>query len=525
MTNCTITSDEINYLIYRYLIESGFAHTSYMFQHETHILQNSNIKTENVKPGALIHYLQKGLLYTEVEYHANEDGTEKHCIAPFTLLTTHICKTEEDDDDEDDKDNNDSDYSNNIGINGKISNNKRSRKEKKDDIKKKDKKIKKDNEDSMKDSLNESEDIEVDIENSNEPESNLISPKDVISLNGHKAEVFVCSWNPVEPLLATGSGDSTACIWTIPDSPNDPVKPAIVLEHKSENDEDSKDITTIEWNPSGTLLATGAYDGKARIWNKSGQLIYTMNRHHAPIFSLKWNKKGDLFLTGSVDKTAIIWDSNTGEARQQYSFHSAPILDVDWKDDITFATCSTDKQIFVCQLGSPEPLIQFTGHEDEINIIKWDPESTLLASCSDDRTARVWSMDQTTALCTFKEHEKEIYTIKWCTNTEKTKILATASFDSTIRLWDVLNNTCLHVLQNHNDAVYSLSFSPNGLYLASGSFDQHLNVWSVETGALIKTYVGEGGIFEVSWNKKGDKVAVCFANNLVVVVNLSLENK
>jgi len=60
----------------------------------------------------------------------------------------------------------------------------------------------------------------------------------------------------------------------------------------------------------------------ARIWNKSGQLIYTMKRHHAPIFSLKWNKKGDLFLTGSVDKTAIIWDSNTGEARQQYSFHS-----------------------------------------------------------------------------------------------------------------------------------------------------------------------------------------------------------
>jgi len=534
MTNCTITSDEINYLIYRYLIESGFAHTSYMFQHETHILQNSNIKTENVKPGALIHYLQKGLLYTEVEYHANEDGTEKHCIAPFSLLTTHHCKTEEDEDDDDYKDNNDSDYSN-IAINGKISNNKRSRKEKKEDIlnqkkdKKGDKRIKKENDDSMKDSLNESEDIEVDIENSNnENESNLISQKDVINLYGHEAEVFVCSWNPVEPLLATGSGDRTARIWSIPDSPNDPVKPAIVLEHSAENNNKySKDVTTLEWNPSGNLLATGAYDGQARVWNKSGQLIHTMKRHSSAIFSLKWNQNGDLFLTGSADKTAVIWDSNTGEARQQYSFHSGAILDVDWKDDITFATCSTDKQIYVCQLGSPEPLIQFTGHEDEINIVKWDPESSLLASCSDDRTARVWSMDQTTAICTFKEHEKEIYTLKWCPNTKNTKILATASFDSTIRLWDVLNKTCLHVLQNHNEVVYSLSFSPNGLYLASGSFDQHLNIWSVENGALIKTYIGEGGIFEVSWNKKGDKIAVCFSNNLVALVNLnlSLENK
>jgi len=31
----------------------------------------------------------------------------------------------------------------------------------------------------------------------------------------------------------------------------------------------------------------------------------------------------------------------------------------------------------------------------------------------------------------------------------------------------------------------------------------------------MKTFIGEGGIFEVSWNKKGDKVAVCFENHLV----------
>ncbi|KAL6623915.1 WD40 repeat-like protein [Neocallimastix californiae] len=511
MSNCTVTSDEINYLVYRYLIESGFLHTSYMFQHETHILQNSNIKTEEVKPGALIHYLQKGLLYTEVEYHASENGAERHCVVPFSLISKHHCKTEEELEDEEE---NESDYSNNTAVNSRQSNNKRSRKEKKD--KKSEKKIKRENEDSVKDSLNESEDIEVDIENSNnESELNLISQKDVIQLNGHEEGVFVCSWNPIEPLLATGSGDGTARIWTIPTKPDDPVKLPIVLEHEPEPNQEHKDITTLAWNKSGTLLATGTYDGKTRLWTKDGELLYTMRKHTAAIFSLKWNRKGNLFLTGSVDNTAIIWDSSTGEARQQYNLHKGPVLEVDWKDDITFATCSIDKQIYVCKLGSPEPIIQFSGHEDEINIIKWDPESELLASCSDDRTACVWSMKQTTPICIFREHEKEIYTIKWCTNSKKTKILATASFDSTIRLWDVLNNTCLHVLQNHLDAVYSVSFNPFGFYLASGSLDHRLNIWSVETGELIKTYVGENDIFEVSWNEKGDKVAVCFANNVV----------
>ncbi|ORX58485.1 WD40 repeat-like protein [Piromyces finnis] len=519
MTNCTITSDEINYLIYRYLVESGFKHTSFMFQHETHILQNSNIKTENVKPGALIHYLQKGLLYTEVEYHANEDGTEKHCIAPFSLLTPHHCKTEEDDDD---KDNNDTDYSINTSLNNKLSNNKRNRKERKSDIKrerKSDKRIKKDNDESTKDSLNESEDIEVDIENSNnEQETNLISQKDIVNFVGNDTSVYVCSWNPVEPLLATGS-KGTASIWTVPESPNDPIKPPIILDHKQDNKE-VPDVTSIEWNPSGTLLATGAYDGLARIWNKSGQLVHVLKKHTLPIFSLKWNFDGNLFLTASVDKTVVIWDSRMGEFRQQYSFHSGiylnnihrPVMDVDWKDNTTFASCSTDKQILVCQLGSLKPLKRFIGHEDEVNIIKWDPESSLLASCSDDRTACVWSLDQDDPICTLKEHKKEIYTIKWCPNSTKTKILATASFDCTIKLWDVMNNICLYTLRDHNEAVYSVSFSPNGLYLASGSFDQHLNVWSVETGTLMKTYIGESGIFETSYNKKGDKIAVCFAN-------------
>jgi transducin (beta)-like 1 len=78
---------------------------------------------------------------------------------------------------------------------------------------------------------------------------------------------------------------------------------------------------------------------------------------------LKWNKKGDVLLTISVDKSAIVWDPSSGEVRQQFEFHTAPILDVDWRDDTTFATCSNDKHIFVCQLGSLAPLVQFTGHK------------------------------------------------------------------------------------------------------------------------------------------------------------------
>lgn len=62
---------------------------------------------------------------------------------------------------------------------------------------------------------------------------------------------------------------------------------------------------------------------------------------------------------------------------------------MDWRDDISFASCSTDKLIYVCELGQKNPIACFQGHQDEVNAIRWDPSGRYLASCSDDLTVKV----------------------------------------------------------------------------------------------------------------------------------------
>ena len=54
----------------------------------------------------------------------------------------------------------------------------------------------------------------------------------------------------------------------------------------------------------GSLLATGAYDGVARIWTSEGDLRSTLVQHSGPIFALKWNPKGSYIVTGGVDKVS-----------------------------------------------------------------------------------------------------------------------------------------------------------------------------------------------------------------------------
>lgn len=218
---------------------------------------------------------------------------------------------------------------------------------------------------------------------------------------------------------------------------------------------------------------------------------------------------------------------STGVAKQQFEFHSAPVLDVDWRDEESFATCSTDKLIHYCRIGEEKPLRTFAGHEDEVNAIKWSPNGDFLASCSDDFTCKIWSPSSLRCIHDFNEHEKEVYTLAWSPTGPGTAhpneklVLATASFDGTVKIWDIDSGKCLYTLTRHEDAVYAVSFSPDGKHLASGSIDSCIHIWKVKDGSLVKTYKGGGGIFAVSWNAAGDKVAACFGlpSNYVCVID------
>jgi len=308
-------------------------------------------------------------------------------------------------------------------------------------------------------------------------------------------------------------------------------KNPIVLKHflnDQDKHKDGRDVTTLDWNYDGTLLATGCYDGYARIWDSRGNLKATLTKHTEPIFSLKWNETGEYLLSGSVDKSAIVWDVQTFTVKQQFEFHTAPTLDVDWRDQTTFATCSTDKLIYICQLGKQKPLICFQGHSDEVNSIRWSPQGQLLVSCSDDSTAKLWKIDSPQFVQNFTDHKKEIYTCDWSptghgsVNPNRDLVLATASFDTTVKLWEPEVGKCLRTLSKHLDPVYAVAFSPNGQYVATGSFDRYLHIWSVKDGTLVKSYRGGGGIFEVSWNMTGDKISACYSNNTVSVMDFRM---
>lgn len=173
----------------------------------------------------------------------------------------------------------------------------------------------------------------------------VVKDNEVIVLKGHSMPVQPCHWNPkVETLLATGSGDSTMRIWDVPTEPTgSPVSSTVVCKHSS--GQRRSDVTAVEWNRDGSLLASGSEDGIARIWTPSGDLHLVLSMHQRTIFCVKWNNTGSMLLTGSLDHSICLWDTGYGKVKQQWSTHADSILDLDWMTDDIFASCSMDKMI------------------------------------------------------------------------------------------------------------------------------------------------------------------------------------
>jgi len=66
-----------------------------------------------------------------------------------------------------------------------------------------------------------------------------------------------------------------------------------------------------------------------------------------------------------------------------------------------------------------------------------------------------------------------------------------------------------------------MEFSPNGEYIASESKDQHLLIWKVKDGTIVKSCSGcEPWRYNLSWNNEGNKIAAGYKNGTLCVIRL-----
>jgi WD40 repeat protein len=102
------------------------------------------------------------------------------------------------------------------------------------------------------------------------------------------------------------------------------------------------------------------------------------------------------------------------------------------------------------------------------------------------------------------------------------KTLATGSLDNTIKLWNIDTGKEISTIRGHRrSVVYGVSFSPDGKTLAIGNSDSTIKLWNIDTGKEIRTLQGhQNSVYSVSFSPDGMTLATGSGDRTIKLWNI-----
>jgi WD40 repeat protein len=126
---------------------------------------------------------------------------------------------------------------------------------------------------------------------------NAINGQVVRSFPGHNSYVQSVAFSPNGHLLATGSWDGTARLWNV-----DAGTPLRTINVTDTN------VSSVAFSPDGKHLIVGSYDAMARIYRvDNGQLLLELSGHNDRVTTVAFSPAGNHALTASEDGAVLLW--------------------------------------------------------------------------------------------------------------------------------------------------------------------------------------------------------------------------
>ena len=321
------------------------------------------------------------------------------------------------------------------------------------------------------------------------------------TLRGHTNWVLCAVWSPRGDVIATGSMDTTIRLWDTQTGKNigGPLK-----GHR-------KWISSLCWEPlhlvkpgESPKLVSGSEDGTVKVWDTKRRLcLMTMSGHKGAVSCVKWGGS-NLIYSGSHDKTIKVWDAKNGRCTQTLKAHAHWVNHLALSTDFALRVGAYDHTGKKPQNEQQERELALKNYNKVARIGGRDSER--LVSASDDFTMFLWDPEHSTKpIHRMTGHQKLVNHVSFSPDG---RYVASASFENSVKLWDGRTGKFIASLRGHVAPVYQTAWSSDSRLLVSCSKDSTLKVWDIRSRKLLCDLPGhKDEVYAVDWSVDGGKVA------------------
>ncbi|XP_072496640.1 autophagy-related protein 16-1 isoform X1 [Notamacropus eugenii] len=291
----------------------------------------------------------------------------------------------------------------------------------------------------------------------------------VYVFDAHDGEVNAVQFSPGSRLLATGGMDRRVRLWEVFGDK---------CEAKGSLSGSNAGITSIEFDSAGSYLLAASNDFASRIWTvDDNRLRHTLTGHSGKVLSAKFLLDNARIVSGSHDRTLKLWDLRSKVCIKTV-FAGSSCNDIVCTEQCVMSG-HFDKKIRFWDIRS-ESIVRELELLGKITALDLNPERTDLLSCSRDDLLkiidlRVNAVKQTFSAPGFKcgsDWTRVVFS-------PDGSYIAAGSAEGSLYIWSVLTGKVDKVLsKQHSSSINAVAWSPSGTHVVSVDKGNKAILWS-----------------------------------------------
>lgn len=351
---------------------------------------------------------------------------------------------------------------------------------------------------------------------------------------------FFADWSPDKRLIAWGSEEgvwlynkdtpdvepvqvsgSSGRVFKVAFSPNGRQiafgndKVLIVVDVQSNTvihiaEEHAAPIFDVDFNPDGSLIASGAQDNTIILWNtETWESVDILEGHDSGVSSVTFSPDGTRLFSGSMNGSLLLWDIDSGTSTQFLEGHQNMVLDVAFSPDgtsIASVSWEDSRNFLVWDVASGAEIAAIdVDVENGLGSIAYNTDGTVVATADASLATDAVDLWDTTSWSLIQRLERDSGGNGGYVSVDFTDNHTLTAFSSNGQVveWNTETFTTGSSQNFYTSPVSSLAISPDSTKLLTGSRDGSIALWDIHSQEVIGRYNGSGRIRSLSFSPDG----------------------